>query len=159
MINVIERPATARPMSFSAGAVEAIGHVVLRYGLALFLVSGGLAKFTSSEADFIHPLMAHSPLFAWVYAVTSVQGASNLIGIVELIVGMLLAVHCWRPRLAVLGGLGAALEFVFTVSFVFTTPNVSTEMAGFLSKDVMLFGAAVWATGESLRLATRGRHP
>jgi len=151
MINVIERPATARPMSFSAGAVEAIGHVVLRYGLALFLVSGGLAKFTSSEADFIHPLMAHSPLFAWVYAVTSVQGASNLIGVVEIILGVLLALHRWRPRLAVLGGLGAMVEFVGTFSFLFTTPNLSPEMTGFLSKDLMLLGAAIWATGESRR--------
>lgn len=89
----------------------------LRHGLVLFLVSGGLAKFTSAEAAFIQPLMAPSPLFAWLDGVTSVQGASSVIGVIEIMLGALLAVQRWRPRLAVLGGLGAALQFVFTFSF------------------------------------------
>jgi hypothetical protein len=104
MINAIERRVAERPIWFRAGAVETIGHVVLRYGLVLFLVTGGLAKFASSEAEFIQPLMAHSPFIAWLYAVTSVQGASNLI----------------------------------------------------LSKDLILPGAALWATGESLRVVQNG---
>ena len=44
------------------------------------LMSGGLAKFTPAEAQLIQPLMAHSPFFAWLYGVTSVQGASIVIG-------------------------------------------------------------------------------
>jgi reactive chlorine resistance protein C len=73
------------------------------------------------------------------------------------VLGALLAVHRWWPRLAVLGGLGAALQFVFTFSFLFTTPNLSTEMTGFLSKDLMLFGAAIWSAGESLCAAQTQR--
>jgi len=151
MMNAIERPVTAGRVGLNARSVETVGHVILRYGLVLFLISGGLAKFTPAEAEFIQPLMAHSPFFAWLYGVTSVQGASNLIGVVEIILGVLLALHRWRPRLAVLGGLGAMVEFVVTFSFLFTTPNLSPEMTGFLSKDLMLLGAAIWATGESRR--------
>jgi len=76
--------------------------------------------------------------------------------VVEIIVGTLLALHRWWPRLAALGGVCATVQFVLTVSFLFTTPNLSTEMMGFLSKDVMLFGAAVWATGESIRVRQAG---
>jgi reactive chlorine resistance protein C len=89
-----------------------------------------------------------------LYGVTSVQVASVSIGLIEILLGTLLAVHRWWPRLAALGGLFVAMQFIVTVSFLFTTPNLSPEMTGFLSKDVMLFGAAVWATGESLE---RGR--
>ena len=153
MIDAIERRTVARPVLLDACSIETFGRVVLRYGLVLLLVSSGLAKFTSAEAELIQPLMAHSPLFAWLYGVTSVQGASNLIGVVELVLGILVTVHRWWPRVAALAGLAVALEFVFTVSFLFTTPNLSPEMAGFLSKDVMLFGVAVWLTGESLRAA------
>jgi uncharacterized membrane protein YkgB len=153
MIDAIERRTVARSVLLDARGVGTVGRVVLRYGLVLLLVSSGLAKFTSAEAELIQPLMAHSPLFAWLYGATSVQGASNLIGVVELVLGILLTVHRWWPRLAALGGLAVALEFVFTVSFLFTTPNLSPEMAGFLSKDVMLFGVAVWLTGESLGAA------
>jgi uncharacterized membrane protein YkgB len=151
MIKAIERPASARPVAFNARTIETVGHVILRYGLVLFLISGGLAKFTPAEAQLIQPLMAHSPFFAWLYGVTSVQGATNLIGVVEIVLGILLALHRWWPRLAMLGGLGAVVEFVFTLSFLFTTPGLSPEMTGFLSKDLMLLGAAIWAAGESRR--------
>jgi reactive chlorine resistance protein C len=154
MINTLARGRASGAPAITARTVETVGHVVLRYGLVLFLIGGGLSKFTSSEAEFIQPLMAHSPFLGWLYGVTSVQGASILIGVIEIILGALLAVHRWWPRLAALGGLFAALQFILTVSFLFTTPNLSPEMTGFLSKDVMLFGAAVWATGESLQ---RGR--
>jgi reactive chlorine resistance protein C len=152
MTQISQPLAVVRAVPISGHALEIVGHVILRYGLALFLVTGGLAKFTSAEAAFIQPLMAHSPFFAWLYGVGSVQGASNVIGVIEIILGVLLAVHRWWPWLAAIGGLGASLECVFTLSFLITTPNLSPEMMGFLSKDVLLFGAAVWATGESLRV-------
>src|SRR5215472_10720678 len=151
MIEVIEHPTVARPVTFSGHAVQLVGSTVLRYGLVFMLLSGGLAKFTADEAQFIQPLVGSSPLMAWLYAVASVQGASNLIGSIELVLALLLAAHRWQPRLAVIGGALCAVEFLVTFSFLFSTPNLAPAMAGFLSKDIILFGAAVWATGESLR--------
>ena len=157
MITAIARPASARSITLGAATLQTVGHVVLRYGTVFLLTTGGLAKFTSAEAEFIQPLMAHSPLFAWLYGVTSVQGASVAIGLVEIVLGVLLAVHLWWPRLAAIGAVGAALQFICTLSFLFTTPNLSAEMGGFLSKDLILFGAAVWGAGES-RGAAQARH-
>jgi uncharacterized membrane protein YkgB len=62
-----------------------------------------------------------------------------------------MAVRRWWPSLAFVGSLGAAVTFVFTFSFLFTTPNMSTELAGFLMKDLILLGAALWSAGEALQ--------
>jgi uncharacterized membrane protein YkgB len=156
MIDVIERPAVARRVALSGHAVEIVGRTLLRYGLVFMLLSAGLAKFTADEAQFIQPLVAPSPLMGWLYGVTSVQGTSNLIGVTELVLALLLAVHRWRPQLAAIGGVLSAVEFLITLSFLFTTPGLPPALAGFLFKDLMLFGVAVWATGESLRAATDG---
>jgi reactive chlorine resistance protein C len=91
-----------------------------------------------------------------VYGITGLQRASDLIGVVEICLGVFLAVHRWSPRLATIGGLGAAAEFVITLSFLFTTPSLSTAMSGFLLKDLMLLAAAVRSAGESLRVERAG---
>ena len=57
------------------------------WSLWLFLILFGLAKFTDAEAQTIQPWVANSPFLGWLYAVTSVQGASNLIGVIEIAIG------------------------------------------------------------------------
>ncbi len=74
---------------------------------------------------------------------TALQGASNVIGLIQLTVGALLAVRPWWPRVSVVGSLGATIAFLITLSFLFTTPNLSPEWQGFLMKDLILVGAAV----------------
>jgi reactive chlorine resistance protein C len=151
MIDAVQRMPAVRTLGISGRAIGAVGRAILRYGLVLFLTGSGLTKFTEFEALWIQPLLANSPFFGWMYSVTSVQGASNVIGIIEIVLGGLLAVRHWWPMLCAIGSLGAALTFLFTFSFVFTTPNVSTELGGFLMKDLILFGAALWSAGEALQ--------
>jgi uncharacterized membrane protein YkgB len=143
------RPADRRVLH--ARPFELIGGAVLRYGLVLFQILFGLAKFTEGEALTIQPWVANSPFLGWLYGVTSVQGASNLIGVIEIIIGILLAVRPWWPRISVLGSLGAIVAFTLTLSFLVTTPNLSPEWQGFLMKDLILVGAAIWTAGDSLR--------
>jgi uncharacterized membrane protein YkgB len=138
----------ARPFELASGAI-------LRYSLVLFLALFGVAKFTEGEALTIQPWVANSPFLGWLYAVTSVQGASNLIGIVELTIGILLAVRPWWPRLSVVGSLGASITFAITLSFLFTTPGLSPEWSGFLMKDLVLVGAALWTAADALRAIER----
>jgi uncharacterized membrane protein YkgB len=138
----------ARPFELASSAI-------LRYSLVLFLVLFGLAKFTEAEALTIQPWVAHSPVLGWLYSVTSVQGASNVIGVIELILGVLLAVRPWWPRASVIGSLGATIAFAITLSFLFTTPGLSPEWSGFLMKDLVLVGAALWTAGDSLRAIER----
>ena len=157
MIGTLHAPRLAAPSALRARPFELLGGAVLRYALVLFLVLFGLAKFTAPEAETIQPWVANSPFLGWLYALTSVQGASNLIGVIELTVGALLAVRPWWPRASVVGSLGAIVAFVITFSFLFTTPNLSPEWQGFLMKDLVLVGAALWTAGDALRAAERRR--
>ena len=73
--------------------LETLGASITRYGLAVVLFLIGLLKFTAAEAAGIQPLVAHSPLISWMYAVLSVQGVSNLIGAIEIALAVLLALR------------------------------------------------------------------
>ena len=152
MISAIERPRSL----VGVRAVGAIAEGILRYGLAFFLLGGGLSKFTEFEAQAIQPWVAHSPLMGWLYGLTSFQGASNLIGAVEIVLAVLLAVGRWLPRLSAAGGLGASVMFLITLSFLFTTPGLSADAQGFLMKDLILLGAALSTAADSLRRAESG---
>ena len=143
---------------------------VVRYGLALVFVWFGAMKFTSYEATGIAPLIANSPLVSWWHSLLGIQGASYLLGLVEITTGLLLAVRIPQPRLSAVGGAMAAFAFLITLSFFLTTPGVSEPLAGgfpaisadvgqFLLKDIGLLGAAIWLTGESLCAALRRHGP
>ena len=54
--------------------------------LALF----GTFKFFQFEADAIQPLVSHSPVVGWVFALFSVRTASAIIGVVEVGAALLL---------------------------------------------------------------------
>jgi uncharacterized membrane protein YkgB len=144
-------------IAFRARPFELVGSAILRYGLVLFLLLFGLAKFTDAEAQTIEPWVANSPLLSWLYTITSVQGASNLLGVIELSIGLLLAVRPWWPRVSVFGSLGAILGFLLTLSFLVTTPDLSPAWSGFLMKDLILIGAASWTAGDALRGIERSR--
>ncbi len=75
--------------------LEQIGLGVTRWGLILCLLFIGLAKFTPEEAQGIQPLVAHSPLMAWMYSAWSIQGVSNVIGTIELVLAVLLVLGIW----------------------------------------------------------------
>ena len=157
MIGTLQTSRPAFRLALRARPFELLGAGILRYGLVLFLVLFGLAKFTDAEAQTIQPWVANSPFLGWLYAVTTLQGASNIIGIIELTVGALLAVRPWWPRVSVVGSLGATIAFLITLSFLFTTPNLSPEWQGFLMKDLILVGAAIWTAGDALHQVER-RH-
>jgi uncharacterized membrane protein YkgB len=151
VIGTLQQPRASSRFALHARPFELASGAILRYSLVLFLVLFGLAKFTEAEALTIQPWVANSPFLGWLYAVTSVQGASNLIGVVELSIGILLAVRPWWPRASVIGSLGATLTFAITLSFLVTTPGLSPEWSGFLMKDLVLVGAALWTAADSLR--------
>lgn len=157
-----------RGMARGAGAseagprLEAAGGAILRYGLAGILLYYGAFKFHPVEAEAIRPLVSESPLMGWMYAVLSVQGVSTLIGLTEIAVALLLLARPWSARAGVAGGIGAALIFLATLSFLVTTPGAFATIPGwpipmpgmagsFLIKDLFLLGAAMWIAGESLR--------
>lgn len=158
-----------RPWRYVEGAgprAASAASLILRYGLVLIILWFGVFKFTMAEAEAIRPLLEHSPLLSWLYAVTGVQGASRLIGSAEIIVAVLIALRPLSPRLCALGSLAAIGMFLTTLSFLITTPGmfatvewliVPAGAGGFVIKDILLLGAAAWSAGEAIAASSSSR--
>jgi len=138
-----------------AGKLETIGQFILRYGLVLLLVLFGAQKWTAAEAQGIQSWVAHSPFMSWLYRVFSVQGASEFIGVIELLTAVLIAVRRWFPMLSAIGSVGGIFMFLITLSFIVTTPGIDADSKGFLLKDIFLLGASFWSAGEALKAARK----
>ena len=142
----------------STSSFERVGIYVSRYGLVVTLLLIGVLKFSAGEAQGIQPLVANSPLMFWLYRIFTVQGVSNLIGMIEISVALLIALRPLSARLSFIGSIGAIITFVFTVSFLFSTPGAFQlshgfpllgESGQFLIKDLVLLGASIWTAAES----------
>jgi uncharacterized membrane protein YkgB len=148
--------------------LRSAGMHVARYGLVVVLLWIGAMKFTTYEAEGIRPLVANSPLMGWVYNIVSVGRFSAMLGVVEIAIGLLIALRpVWPMGSAVGSGLAAGM-FLTTLSFLFTTPGWEPSLGGFpalsampgqfLLKDVVLLGVALASAGEALA-AVRPDHP
>jgi reactive chlorine resistance protein C len=147
--------------------LEPVGLHITRYAIVLVLVWIGAMKFTAYEAGAIEPLVANSPLMSWLYAVFSVQAASNLIGVAEIAAGFLIAVRPWSAIACAVGSLMAIVTFVVTLTFLLSTPGWEPSLGGFpalsvapgqfILKDAVLLGASVWSFGEALKAMAAGR--
>ncbi|QWP78297.1 DUF417 family protein [Lysobacter sp. K5869] len=112
----------------------------------------GAMKFTRVEAEGVAGLMQSSPLFSWLYGPLDVQGASNLIGAIELLTAALIATWPRCPRVARWGLLAAIATYLLTNSFLLSLPGwqpgYGFPFVGgtgqFLLKDVLLLLGA-WA--------------
>ncbi|HVH85215.1 MAG TPA: DUF417 family protein [Terriglobales bacterium] len=138
-----------------------LGGGVLRWSLVLFFVGFGLYKFTPQEAAGVAPLMAHSPVLFWVNPLLGFRGGSDLIGVVEIGLGLSIALRHVTPLISAYGSLATSLVLLITVGFLFTTPGLdpSSSDAGFLLKDLTLFGAALWSSAEAFSAARRIASP
>src|SRR5215467_13977986 len=141
---------------------QSAGEFLIRYGLVIVLGWIGAMKFTNYEANGIEALIRSSPLMSWMYKVLSLQAASNLIGVTELVAATLIAIRPIAPRLSAIGSILAVFTFLATLSFLFSLPGWEQSLGGFpalsgsggfLLKDVVLLAAAVWSLGEALQQA------
>jgi reactive chlorine resistance protein C len=138
---------------------------LLRWALAIvFLWFGGM-KFTSYEAHGNAPLIDHSPVMSWLNVAFGVQGASDVIGVIELSTAAMLILGSFYAAASALGAAMASVTFVITLSFFLTTPGVAEPTAGgfpaisapigqFLLKDLVLLAASL-----NLLLASIRPHP
>ena len=139
--------------------LASVGVGVSRYGLVVVLTLIGLLKFTPTEAAGIQPLVTHSPLMSWMYAVLSVQAVSNVIGFIEIAIALLIASRPFSPKVSFVGSVGAIVTFLLTISFLFSTPgalqlghgiSILGDAGQFLIKDFVLLGASSWIAAEAL---------
>jgi uncharacterized membrane protein YkgB len=127
---------------------------LLRMALIIvFLWFGGM-KFTAYEAHGNMGLIAHSPFMSWMNTAFGIQGASYVIGVIELTTAAMLALGAFVPLASVIGAAMSCCTFALTLSFFVTTPGVSEPSTGgfpaisalpgqFLLKDVVLLASSV----------------
>jgi uncharacterized membrane protein YkgB len=136
---------------------------LLRWSLiVIFLWFGGM-KFTTYEAAGITPFIENSPVIGWLKILVSAQGASYVIGVLELSTAAALVTGAFSPFFSVLGAAMSAATFTITMSFMLSTPGVAEQTAGgfpaisavpgqFLLKDVVLLAASLCLLSASIRL-------
>lgn len=157
---------SADQISDLSNQVSGVARHSLRFSIAGVLGWIGAMKFTAYEAGAIKGLVASSPLTSWLYSVTSVQGASNLIGSVEILTAIALVAGLKFARVGLLGALAAAFTFLLTFSFLLTAPGWEQSLGGFpalsvvpgqfLLKDAVVFAGALFLAGNELsRIADR----
>ena len=100
-----------------------LGTFVLRDGLVLVVFWIGAMKFTAYEANGIQPLVANSPFMGWLYGFLSVQTFSNLLGVVEIAIAVMIGLRWLSPQVSAIGSVLAMLMFLTTLSFLFSTPG------------------------------------
>jgi uncharacterized membrane protein YkgB len=140
---------------------------LIRYGLVLVVAWIGAMKFTAYEAQGIQPMVANSPFMGWVYHVLSIQAFSNVLGVAEIAIAMMIALRPLSAVVAAVGSGAAVVMFLMTLSFLLSTPGWEASLGGFpalavvpgqfLVKDVVLLGAALWSLGEALQQSEYGR--
>lgn len=141
-----------------ARPVTQAGQLISRYGLVVVLAWIGFGKYVKMESRV---LIEHSPLMSWIYHVLSVTTVARMLGTMEIVAAVLIALRPVWPRASAVGSALAVVLFLGTLSFLFTTPGViAMHAAGlpvlsgmpgqFLLKDLVLIGVSVWTLGDSL---------
>ncbi|GAA5005414.1 DUF417 family protein [Actinopolymorpha pittospori] len=142
------------------------GRYLVRYTLVVVIAWIGAQKFTGYEAAAIQPLIANSPIFSWLYSILSVRTFAAVLGSLEIVAALLIAIRPLWPRISIIGSVMGVLLFLSTLSFLFTTPGVtvpsgllvlSVVPGQFLLKDLVLISASLWTLGDSLGAALRRR--
>lgn len=134
---------------------------LLRWALVIvFLWFGGM-KFTAYEAAGIAPFIEYSPIMSWLHTLFGVQGASYVIGILELSTAAALILGAFQPIFSALGAAMSAATYFITLTFFLSTPGVAEQTAGgfpaisaapgqFLLKDLVLLAASLSLLAASL---------
>ena len=119
---------------FYKDALSDKAHIALNYAsVALVLVWIGAMKFFAFEAKGIVSLVESSPFMSWLYIVFSVQGASNAIGVFDILSVALLGVGLYirNAKLILLAGLACCSVFIMTQTFLITAPNALSSVTVF----------------------------
>ncbi len=101
------------------------------FPVALVLVWIGGMKFLELEAKAIVPLVETSPFMSWMYELFTVQEASNVIGVYDVLMAGLLGIGIWFNQRVLIGvaSLGCLAVFVMTQSFLFTATGAFSDMS------------------------------
>ena len=147
--------------------ISNLGHNSIRFSIVGVLGWIGAMKFTAYEAGAIEGLVKSSPLVGWLYNVTSLQGASNLIGSIEILTAIALVIGLKSSKVSLFASIAAAFTFLITASFLFSAPGWEASLGGFpalsvvpgqfLLKDIVLFAGSLYLIGDALKRIGAGK--
>lgn len=103
--------------------ISQTGFYIQIFAASLILLWIGIFKFTPSEAKAIQDLVENHFITFWVYEKFSLQTVSNIIGIIEISIALLLLLGFTFRKLWNIAGAGMLILFSITLSYLFTTPN------------------------------------
>ena len=157
-------PGKATTPAFAALArgLNRPGIEILRYGLVIVLVWIGGMKFTGYEAAGIAPFETHSPIMNWLYVLLGQRYISDLLGVIEIALGIGIALRYVNPLISGMASLLSVGMFLTTLSFIFTTPGweptlgfpaLSALPGQFLLKDIVLLGSSLFTASEAFAAA------
>ena len=127
--------------------------LISTFGLCIIMFWIGAFKFTPTESRQIMVYVEHSPFTSWMYHFFSIQTASDIIGITEIIAATGILLGTLRPFIGLLGSLLSVVIFTVTSTFMLTTPGMiafadgmwhTSRMGSFVLKDVTLLGASLF---------------
>jgi uncharacterized membrane protein YkgB len=125
----------------------------LRAGIVLILLWFGYMKFLPYEAEGVKGIAETYWLFGWMYPLLGVQGASIVIGVLEISAGLLIALGGRFPFAGLVGALMGVATFLVTLSFFFTAPGIVADgyafpalgsTGQFLAKDIGLLAICLY---------------
>jgi uncharacterized membrane protein YphA (DoxX/SURF4 family) len=103
---------------------------LLRWALVIIFLWFGGMKFNAYEAAGIAPFIEHSPIMSWLHDLFEVQGASYVIGVIELSTAAALILGAFQPIFSALGAAMSAATYLITLTFFLSTPGVAEATAG-----------------------------
>jgi len=130
--------------------------LITSIGMIVMLLWAGSFKMTPLGAEAITPLVTHSPLIGWHFAVFGPRIGSDIIGLTEITAALLLITGYFKAKAGIIGGLITTLMFFITSTMVITTPGAIISFHGmkymsfvglFLFKDVISFGVSFYLIG------------
>jgi uncharacterized membrane protein YkgB len=144
-------------MTFATDPVPPVNRLdaraFLRAGIVLILLWFGYMKFLPYEAEGVKGIAETYWLFGWMYPLIGVQGASIVIGVLEITAGLLIALGGRFPFAGLVGALMGVATFIVTLSFFFTAPGIVADgyafpaLGGtgqFLAKDIGLLAICLY---------------
>lgn len=140
MESLISTPRTGTTVMYKAG------YFISLAGSFLILLWIGIYKFTAVEAEAIRPLVEQQPLLSWMYSIFTIQQVSNIIGITEVLLALVLILGIKWSRFRKIASIGMIITFALTLSFLFTTSGMWKLKEGvpttdfFILKDLLLLG-------------------
>ena len=132
---------------------------LLRWALVVIFLWFGVSKFTGHKLSQFTQWVAHSPIMSWLPDLFGIEGASQVVGFVELSTAAALIAGAFNAFASALGAAMSCATYLITLSFLLTTPGVSgSTVAGFLLKDLVLLAASLCLLHASFdaRRAQRG---